>query len=124
MSDFLNHIEEMMRTIEEMVLALNERIEQLEAENKELIAKLNDGWRDRVTYENIVDQIASNEDPAQRDIARKTFEPLLKREKVMQLRRDIKRKLRELYAETVGGNTFNNYGTYNEVQPGGINVNQ
>ena len=57
MSDFLNHIEEVMRTVEEMAQALNERIEQLEAENKELIAKLNDGWRDRVTYENIVDQI-------------------------------------------------------------------
>ena len=75
----------------------------------------------RVTYENVVEQIASNEDASKRDDARKVFEPLLKRSQVTQLRRDIKRRVKELNEES--GSTFNNYGTYTEVHSGGININ-
>lgn len=84
-------------------------------------ARKGDEWSSRVTYENIVDQIASNEDAAQRDNARRLIEPLLKRSQVTQLRKDIKKRVKELNEES--GNTFNNYGVYTEVQKGGININ-
>ena len=87
---------------------LQQRVAELEAANAELAdknAKLADAveqlkkgdeWSNRVTYENVVDQIASNEDAAQRDFARKLIEPLLKRGQVNQLRKDIKRRVKEL----------------------------
>ena len=56
---------------------------------------MNDGWTDRVTYDNMVEQIASYEDPAQRDEARKLIEPMLKKNMVRKLRADIKRKVNE-----------------------------
>ena len=72
------------------------RIRELE---KEVGTLRNDPWTTRVTYENVVEQIASYEDPSQRDEARKLIEPLLKREQVRQLRRDVKRKIKELEEE-------------------------
>ena len=122
MNEFMLNFEEKMRAIEEMVRALNVRIEVLEAENTELRARLNDGWNDRVTFENVVEQIASNEDPALRDEGRKIFEPMLKKEMARKLRAAIKHKVKEMNVGD-GGRTFNNYGTYNEVQSGGMNIN-
>jgi chromosome segregation ATPase len=105
---------------------LLQRVATLEAENARLEdtveqLKKDDEWTSRVTYENVVEQIASNEDASKRDDARKVFEPLLKRSQVTQLRRDIKRRVKELNDES--GSTFNNYGTYTEVHSGGININ-
>ena len=105
---------------------LLQRVATLEAEKarlevKQLQSKKDDEWTSRVTYENVVEQIASNEDASKRDDARKVFEPLLKRSQVTQLRRDIKRRVKELNDES--GSTFNNYGTYTEVHSGGININ-
>lgn len=105
---------------------LLQRVATLEAENARLEdtveqLKKDDEWTSRVTYENVVEQIASNEDASKRDDARKVFEPLLKRSQVTQLRRDIKRRVKELNEES--GSTFNNYGTYTEVHSGGININ-
>ena len=100
MNEFMVNFKEKMQVIEEMARALNVRIEMLEAENTELRAKLNDGWSDRVTFENVVEQIASNEDPAQRDEARKIFEPMLKKEMARKLRAEIKRKVKEMIEET------------------------
>lgn len=72
-------------------------LEQLNAELRTGIDQLrNDPWSSRVTYDNVVDQIASNEDAAQRDFARKLIEPLLKRSQVTQLRKDIKKRVKEL----------------------------
>ena len=99
-------------TLEEEKARLEDTVEQL---------KKDDEWTSRVTYENVVEQIASNEDASKRDDARKVFEPLLKRSQVTQLRRDIKRRVKELNEES--GSTFNNYGTYTEVHSGGININ-
>lgn len=99
-------------TLEEEKARLEDTVEQL---------KKDDEWTSRVTYENVVEQIASNEDASKRDDARKVFEPLLKRSQVTQLRRDIKRRVKELNDES--GSTFNNYGTYTEVHSGGININ-
>ena len=101
--------------------SLQQQVAQLEEERSQLMAKRNDEWSSRVTYENVVDQIASNEDPAQRDQSRKLIEPLLKKSMVTQFRKDIKKRVKELNEES--GNTFNNYGTYTEVHPGGININ-
>ena len=105
---------------------LLQRVATLEAENARLEdtveqLKKDDEWTSRVTYENVVEQIASNEDASKRDDARKVFEPLLKRSQVTQLRRDIKRRVKELNEES--GSTFTNYGTYTEVHSGGININ-
>ena len=80
---------------------LKHRVAELEEANAglaEAIGQLKKGdeWSSRVTYDNVVDQIASNEDAAQRDLARKLIEPLLKRAQVTQLRKDIKRRVKEL----------------------------
>jgi DNA repair exonuclease SbcCD ATPase subunit len=104
--------EENIKKLEEEKARLEDTVEQL---------KKDDEWTSRVTYENVVEQIASNEDASKRDDARKVFEPLLKRSQVTQLRRDIKRRVKEVNDES--GSTFNNYGTYTEVHSGGININ-
>lgn len=74
------------------------RIKELEQENEHLLneQKKNGSWASRVTYENVVELIASYEDASQRDEARKLIEPLLKKEQVRQLRRDIRLKAKEL----------------------------
>jgi hypothetical protein len=91
-------------TIQE-VLEENERLQQrvaaLETENAALTETLeqwksNDEWSNRVTYDNVVDQIASLEDASKRDDARRMFEPLLKKSQVTQFRKDIKRRVKEL----------------------------
>ena len=100
-----------------------QRIRELEQENERLLSEQqkNGSWASRVTYENVVELIASYEDAFQRDEARKLIEPLLKKEQVRQLRRDIKKRVKE-QNEDNGIGTFNNYGTYNEVQAGGLNI--
>lgn len=80
---------------------LKQRVAALESENAALTDtinqwKSNDEWSNRVTYDNVVDQIASLEDASKRDDARRMFEPLLKKGQVTQLRKDIKRRVKEL----------------------------
>ena len=122
-NELMTVFHEKMRAVEEMVRAMNVRLETLEAENTELRAKLNDGWYDRVTFENVVEQIAACEDAKERDEARKIFEPMLKKEMARKLRAEIKRKVKELN-DGDGSRPFNNYGTYTEVQSGGVNINE
>lgn len=112
---------ELAQTLDKAKEDLRIQMNELKAENEELKARMNDGWTDRVTYDNMVEQIASYEDPAQRDEARKLIEPMLKKNMVRKLRADIKRKVNESNGGE-GGRTFNNYGTYNEVQAGGTNI--
>jgi len=112
---------ELAQTLDKAKEDLRIQMNELKAENEELKARMNDGWTDRVTYDNMVEQIASYEDPAQRDEARKLIEPMLKKNMVRKLRADIKRKVNESNSGE-GGRTFNNYGTYNEVQAGGTNI--
>ena len=74
-----------------------ERMKRRVAELEEELAKYrNDDWTGRVTYDNVVDLIASNEDAAVRDQTRKVFEPLLKKETARKLHRDVKRKVKEM----------------------------
>lgn len=74
-----------------------ERMKRRIAELEEELAKYrNDDWTGRVTYDNVVDLIASNEDAAVRDQTRKVFEPLLKKETARKLQRDVKRKVKEM----------------------------
>jgi hypothetical protein len=47
---------------------------------------------------------------------------MLKKEMARKLRAAIKHKVKEMNGGD-GGRTFNNYGTYNEVQSGGMNIN-
>ena len=94
----------------QQVLAENEEQRQRVAEQEEQIAKLrealeqqkkNDEWSNRVTYENMVEQIAACEDTKERDEARKLIEPLLKRGQVTQFRKDIKKRVKELDEESM-----------------------
>jgi hypothetical protein len=81
------------------------RIKELEQENERLRGEQmrQDLWSSRVTYENVVELIASYEDASQRDEARKLLEPLLKKEQVRQLRRDIRLKVKELESAEEAG---------------------
>lgn len=86
---------------------LKQRVAALEKENAALSDTLEqwkkgDEWSSRVTYENVVDQIASLEDTSKRDDARRLIEPLLKRGQVNQLRKDIKHRVKELNEEGDG----------------------
>ncbi len=77
------------------VSELRRRVAALEAENESLKERLNDGWTGRVTYENMVEQIAACEDASERDDARKLVEPMLKRDMARKFREDIRRKVLE-----------------------------
>ena len=84
---------------------LKQRVEALENENAALAEtvaqwKNGDEWSNRVTYENVVEQIAACEDAKERDEARKLIEPLLKRGQATQFRKDIKRRVKELNDES------------------------
>ena len=117
--DMAEKLVEAVREMEAQKELQRQRINELE---QEVAALRNDPWTSRVTYENVVEMIALNEDSAVRDEMRKVFEPLLKKAQVQQLRRDIKRKVKELDGDGVdNARTFNNYGTYTEVQAGGKN---
>lgn len=88
-----------------------EKQKQRIAELEEELAKYrNDEWTGRVTYDNVVDLIASNEDAAVRDQTRKVFEPLLKKETARKLQRDVKRKVKEMEeADGVGPVVVNHF---------------
>ena len=107
---------------------LRQRVAKLESENAAFAEtieqwKKGDEWASRVTYEGVVEQIAACEDAKERDEARKLIEPLLKRNQAAQFRKDIKKRVKELNEDGGIVSNFNNYGTYNEIQPGGININ-
>ncbi len=100
---FLQSFQNLMVNYEDMAARLEQseaRNRELELENGRLLSEQqkNGLWASRVTYENVVELIAQNEDPAVRDETRKVFEPLLKKEQVRQLRRDVKKKVKELEA--------------------------
>ena len=93
--------------LQEYVAKLEKEKSQLEADKAQLEdaleqAKKGDEWSSRVTYENVVEQIAACEDTKERDEARKLIEPLLKRPMVTRFRRDIKRRVKELNDESMG----------------------
>lgn len=81
------------------ICELQRRLTTLEAENTAMKARLNDGWSDRVTYDNMVEQIAACEDASERDDARKLVEPMLKKDMMRKFREDIRRKVQELNSE-------------------------
>ena len=100
-ADYFNGIQHVLEACER----LQQRVAALESENAALTDTLeqwksNDEWSNRVTYDNVVEQIASLEDTSKRDDARRMFEPLLKKGQVAQFRRDIKRRVRELNGRT------------------------
>ena len=97
---YFNGIQQMLDENER----LRQRVAALEKENAALTDtinqwKNNDEWSNRVTYDNVVDQIASLEDASKRDDARRLFESMLKKSQVTQLRRDIKHRVKELNEE-------------------------
>ena len=99
----LQSFQNLMVSYDEMAARLEQseaRNRELELENERLLneQQKNGSWASRVTYENVVELIASYEDASQRDEARKLIEPLLKKDQVRQLRRDIRLKVKELEA--------------------------
>ena len=105
---YLQNFQSLVVNYEEMSSRLEQaelRIKELEQENERLLCEQqkNDLWSSRVTYENVVELIASYEDASQRDEARKLLEPLLKKEQVRQLRRDIRLKVKELESAEEAG---------------------
>lgn len=111
MKQLSEKVREWAETAHEMVVKLDEleatkqelaatqaEIKALKAE-LETLKKYDDEWGSRVTYENVVDQIALYEDPSQRDEARKVFAPLLKKNMVTKMHKDIKRRAKELNGE-------------------------
>ena len=102
-AEWLNRFSTMQAMLDEIEL-LRQRVAALESENEALTEtmeqwKKGNEWSSRVTYENMVEQIAACEDPKERDEARKLIEPLLKKGQVTQFRRDIKRRAKELNEE-------------------------
>ena len=84
-ANYFNGIQQVLDNYER----LQQRVAALESENAALTDtveqwKNNDEWSNRVTYDNVVDQIASLEDASKRDDARRMFEPLLKKSQVTQ----------------------------------------
>ena len=108
MAQLMKHFGTIQQALEENV-QLKQRVAALESENAALTETLeqwkhNDEWSNRVTYDNVVDQIASLEDASKRDDARRMFEALLKKSQVTQFRRDIKHRVKELNEE---GDAYN-----------------
>lgn len=68
-------------------------------EELDALKRNDDEWGSRVTYDNMVEQIAACEDTKERDEARKLIEPLLKRSTVTKFRRDIRNRAKELNGE-------------------------
>ena len=102
-ANWMKCLSDMQQALEENE-QLRQRVAALESENAALTEtveqwKKSDEWSNRVTYDNVVDQIASLEDASKRDDARRMFEPLLKKAQVTQLRRDIKKRVKELNEE-------------------------
>lgn len=98
---YLQNFQSLVVNYEEMTARLEQvelRNKELEQENEQLRKERQkaDEWSSRVTYENVVELIASYEDPAQRDLTRKFIELLVKRDTARQLRRDVKNKREEL----------------------------
>ena len=102
----MKNVNEKIREWAEMAHEMVVKLEELEATKLELATAqaeikalkdhMNDGWTDRVTYDNMVEQIAACEDTKERDEARKLIEPLLKRSTVTKFRRDIRNRAKEL----------------------------
>lgn len=102
-AEWLNRFSTIQAMLDE-IEQLRQRVAALESENEALTEtmeqwKKGNEWSSRVTYENMVEQIAACEDPKERDEARKLIEPLLKKGQVTQFRRDIKRRAKELNEE-------------------------
>lgn len=90
------------KEIKELKAVHKKEIDEVVADNEALKAELealkkyDDEWGSRVTYDNMVEQIAACEDTKERDEARKLIEPLLKRSTVARFRRDIRNRAKEL----------------------------
>lgn len=121
--DPLKVVETALNCFKDLTAKIKAQDTQIQELTKEVERLRNDPWSSRVTYENVVELIAQNEDSAVRDETRKVFEPLLKKEQVRTLRRDVRKKVKEWeQADGMEPRTLNNYGTV--VQAGGINVQQ
>jgi len=99
-ANYLNGIQlvlEENKQLRQQVAMLENKIEALTDTIDQ--SKKNDEWSNRVTYDNVVDQIASLEDASKRDDARRMFEAMLKKSQVAQFRKDIKHRVKELNEE-------------------------
>ncbi|MBO4802673.1 MAG: hypothetical protein J5545_12555, partial [Bacteroidaceae bacterium] len=90
----MNHCRDLVDACDK-VSELLQRVAVLEAENEAQKAQLNDGWTNRVTFDNMVEQIAACEDASERDEARKMVETMLKRDVARKFREAIRNRVQE-----------------------------
>ena len=74
-----------------------ETIDRLQDELEQ--SRKGDEWAQRVTFDAVVDEIASDEDAAQRDLHRRFIELLLPQKLVKVLRRAVKKRVKEINEE-------------------------
>ena len=74
-----------------------ETIDRLQEELEQ--SRKGDEWAQRVTFDAVVDEIASDEDAAQRDLHRRFIELLLPQKLVKVLRRAVKKRVKEINEE-------------------------
>ena len=74
-----------------------ETIDRLQDELEQ--SRKGDEWAQRVTFDAVVDEIASDEDAAQRDLHRRFIELLLPQKLVKLLRRAVKKRVKEINEE-------------------------
>lgn len=79
--------------LKEMKALLLQRVNRIKDLEKQVEEMKNAPWSSRVTYDNVVDQIAACEDAKERDEARKLIEPLLKKEMATRFSKDIRRRI-------------------------------
>lgn len=106
-SKFFNYFEKLIADNQKLKEQNREKDAKIE-EQQEMIESLKgeleqskkvDEWADRLTFDAVVEEIASNEDAAQRDQYRRFIETMLPQKLVKLLRKAIKKRVKELNEE-------------------------
>ncbi len=107
-SNFLNvfgQLDDENEKLKEELAVKNAKIEEQQETIDRLMdeqeqSKKDDEWGQRLTFEAVVEEIASNEDAAQRDQYRRFIETMLPQKLVKVLRRAVKKRVKELNEES------------------------
>ena len=107
-NDFFDNVRQTMAAYEQLkednrtkdakIEELGETIDKLTDELEQ--SKKGDEWAQRLTFDAVVEEIASNEDAAQRDQYRRFIETMLPQKLVKLLRKAIKKRVKEINDES------------------------
>ena len=107
-SKFFNYFEQLIADNQKLKEQNREKDAKIE-EQQEMIESLKgeleqskkvDEWADRLTFDAVVEEIASNEDAAQRDQYRRFIETMLPQKLVKLLRKAVKKRVKEINEES------------------------